>query len=177
MHPLSPPTQPMEVTDRGPQRGKCPLQNPVWQPTGSWTQAGPKPGFAGPDSTPRQGALPWPSLSPPTAFPGLPACPLPSSATLTRLSPYRFRGHCKRPPHPHRAPVCSSTLQIRIPSQFRCRVGRGVEDVGEEKALHDQRQNEKASLNPRIRKRGSPLLFFQGSGLCLGWGVPEASFA
>ena len=61
----------------------------------------------GPDSTPKQGAFPWPSLSRPKASPRL-ACPLPSRAPGPG-SPFQIQRPQQKDPRPLLQPVHSKS--------------------------------------------------------------------
>ena len=122
----------------------------------------PSPVSKGPDSTPKQGAFPWPSLSRPKASPRL-ACPLPSRAPRTG-SPFQIQRPQQKDPRPLLQPVhCKSRFLYNLDG------GGGVEDVGEAKALPEQRQ-EKASGSQDQKKGGSlfslprPLVFVWAGG-------------
>lgn len=101
-----------------------------------------------------------PSLSPSTAFLGLPAL-CPASEATAKGAP---------------ALLCTPfSAVIANPDSFTIQMG--VEDVGEAKALPDQREGKKASRILESQKPGRPLLPIQAFTLCLSWGVLKASSA
>lgn len=124
---LCPPTQPSQATARGPKRENCSLWNPGRKPR--ILDLGLHAWDSGPIPHPSKG----PSLSPPSAFWGLPAlCPAGHPWPVFPLP--AFRGYCKRPSAPFLQPY------IANPDSFTIQMGGGrVEDVGEAEALPNLR--------------------------------------